>query len=299
MKTIIVGASGIIGYQLFLKLKNQGKKVIGTYYNNRKKGLTKFDLTKDKIKDKFKISKRDKIILLTAISNPSAVFKYPKFSKNLNVIATKKIIDDIKTIGCKIYFMSSIEVFNGVKGSYHENSIPKPLNLYGKQKLLIEKYLKKRLKSFCILRTSFIVGSDPKHRCPVKLTYDTLLKPNAKMAKDNYFAITSVNDLCGMIIKILFNKKFQKLKICHVSSKEKISRTELAKFVIKYSKLGFRMKFKETLFKFIKYSEPRGRQNNLISINEEINKYKYEDASTVIKNKIKKIEKFNETFYTK
>ena len=102
-----------------------------------------------------------------------------------------------------------------------------------------------------------------------------------------------------MIIKILFNKKFQKLKICHVSSKEKISRTELAKFVIKYSKLGFRMKFKETLFKFIKYSEPRGRQNNLISINEEINKYKYEDASTVIKNKIKKIEKFNETIYTK
>ena len=79
MKTIIVGASGIIGYQLFL-VKNQGKKVIGTYYNNSKKGLTKFDLTKDK-KKKFKISKRDKIILLTAISNPSAVFKYPKFSK--------------------------------------------------------------------------------------------------------------------------------------------------------------------------------------------------------------------------
>ncbi len=299
MKTIIVGASGVIGYQLFLEFKKQGKKVIGTYNSNRKKGLIKFDLIKDRINDKFEISRRDKIILLTAISNPSAVYKYPKISKNLNIKATKKIIDDIKTIGCKIYFMSSIEVFNGVKGFYDEKSKPKPLNLYGKQKLLIEKYLKKNLINFCILRTSFIVGSDPNHRCPVKLTYDTLLKPNAKMAKDNYFAITSVRDLRRMIFSILFNKKFEKLKICHISSKEIISRTELANFVIQYSNLGLRMKFKETLFRFIKYSEPRGRQNNLISINEDINKYKYEDVRLVIKNKIKIIEKFNETNYPK
>ena len=40
--------------------------------------------------------------------------------------------------------MSSIEVFDGKKGNYDEKSTPKPLNLYGKQKLLIEKYLKKK-----------------------------------------------------------------------------------------------------------------------------------------------------------
>ena len=37
MKIIIIGASGVIGYQLFLTLKSRGKKVIGTYSNNKKK----------------------------------------------------------------------------------------------------------------------------------------------------------------------------------------------------------------------------------------------------------------------
>ena len=236
---------------------------------------------------------------MTAISNPSKVFADSKTSNKINILCTIKLIDDLKKIGCKIIFMSSIEVFDGKKGNYNENSKPNPLNLYGKQKLFVENYLKKNSKNYCILRTSFIVGSDPNQRCPVKLTYDTLLEPNAKMAKDNFFAITSINDLSKVIYKVLFNKKFKNLQICHISSKEKVSRTKLAKLVIKNSKKGFKMKFKKTFFKFINYSEPRGRKNNLISINKEINKYKYENAKSVIKKKVRIIEKLNEANYSK
>ena len=252
MKTVIIGASGIIGYRLFEMLKKKETEVIGTYSKNKRAGLIKFDILKDQIKKKIRIAKDDNVIILTAISNPTWVYKNPKISKNINVINTKKIIDDLQGVECKVFFMSSIEVFDGKKGNYDEKSIPKPLNLYGKQKLLIEKYLKKKIKKYCIIRTSFIVGNDPKQRCPVKLTHDSLLEKNARMAKDNFFAITSVKDLCQSIHKILYNKKFKNLNICHLSSKEKISRTKLANYVIKFSKLGLKMSYDTTLFKYIK-----------------------------------------------
>jgi len=299
MRTIIIGASGVIGYELFLDLKKINKNVFGTYKYNKKKGLNKFDIKKDNIKNKIKISKFDKVILLTAISNPSLVYANSKFAKSINVTATKKIIDHLKFIDCKVYFMSSIEVFDGKKGNYDENSIPRPLNLYGKQKFYIENYIKKNLKNYCIIRTSFIVGKNPNQRCPIKLTYDSLFKPGAKMATDNFFAITYVQDFCKILIKLIFNKKLQNLKICHLSSKEKISRIQLARYIISLSKLKSKMNFKPTLFRYIKYSEPRGRKNNLISINPIIKKFKYKSARAVIRKKIKIIEKAYETNYSK
>ena len=186
--------------------------------------------------------------------------------------------------------MSSHEVFDGKNGNFDEKSKPRPLNIYGKQKLLIEKYLQKKIKKYCIIRTSSIVGIDPEQRCPVKLTYDSLLEKNARMAKDNFFSITSVEDLCKSICKILYNKKFKNINICHLSSKEKISRTKLAKYIIKFSKLGVKINYNAILFKYINYPEPRGRINNLISSNPLIKNFKFQKVQKVIKEKIKIIE---------
>tara|TARA_B110000238_G_C16134651_1_gene443071 strand:+ start:2563 stop:3444 length:882 start_codon:yes stop_codon:yes gene_type:complete len=291
MKTIIIGASGIIGYKLFKTLKERKIKVIGTYSKNKKPELVKFNILKDNVKKKIKINEEDNVIILTAISNPTWVYKNPKISNNLNIIATKKIIDDLKIVNCKIFFMSSVEVFDGKKGNYNEASKPNPLNLYGKQKLFIEKYLKKNTKKHCIIRTSFIVGDEPKQRCPVKLTYETLLLENALMAKDNFFAITSAKDLCMSIYKILYNKNLRDIDICHLSSKEKICRTTLATHVINFSKLGYKMNYSKTLFKFINYSEPRGRLNNLVSSNSIVKQFRFKNAKIIIKNKIKMIER--------
>ena len=82
-----------------------------TYNYTQKIGLKKFNIIKDKINNKIKIFKDDKVIILTAISNPSKVFADSKTSNKINILCTIKLIDDLKKIGCKIIFMSSIEVF--------------------------------------------------------------------------------------------------------------------------------------------------------------------------------------------
>ena len=66
---------------------------------------------------------------------------------------TKKLID--KLIKNKIYFIFFIRiyVFDGLKGNYSEKSKKKTKLLYGKQKLIIEKYLhKKNYKNFSVLK---------------------------------------------------------------------------------------------------------------------------------------------------
>ena len=80
MKTIIIGASGIIGYKLFKTLKERKIKVIGTYSKNKKPELVKFNILKDNVKKKIKINEEDNVIILTAISNPTWVYKNPKIS---------------------------------------------------------------------------------------------------------------------------------------------------------------------------------------------------------------------------
>ena len=108
MKTIIIGASGVIGYNLFTKLRKKQKHVIGTYHYNKKEGLKKFDIIKDKINNIIKINKNDKVIILTAVSNPSKVYADSKTSNKINILSTIKLINDLIKIGCKIIFMSSM-----------------------------------------------------------------------------------------------------------------------------------------------------------------------------------------------
>ena len=59
---------------IYIFIKKKQKNVIGTYNYTQKIGLKKFNIIKDKINNKIKIFKDDKVIILTAISNPSKVF---------------------------------------------------------------------------------------------------------------------------------------------------------------------------------------------------------------------------------
>ena len=61
----------------------------------------------------FNIDKNDYVIILSAMTSPSEVFKNKNRSNKVNVINTKKIITDLKKIDCKIIFLSSVEVFDG------------------------------------------------------------------------------------------------------------------------------------------------------------------------------------------
>ena len=263
MRFIIIGGSGFIGSNLFSFLKKKQQNVVATYFKKKIHNMIKFDLTKDKIYNIIPdLNANDFVIILSAINSPNTVFDNKNIAYQTNIVSTIELIKDLNEKKCRILFMSSTSVFDGTIDFYVESTKTNPLNTYGKHKQTVEEYLKKNCKNFLIIRSGWIVGMDKKNMCVVKLTYNTLLSKNAKMAEDNTFCITHIEDTVSGIYKLMLNGNNN---ICHLSSSQVIRRVELADFIIKQSKKGSLMNYKKVPFSSIKYSEPRGRLNHLKS----------------------------------
>jgi|TARA_B110000027_G_scaffold68194_1_gene72912 dTDP-4-dehydrorhamnose reductase len=290
-KIYIIGASGLIGGALYKNLIRKNILTVGTFSKNKEDDLLFFDLLKTDYQIFEKINKEDTVFFMTAYSNPGWISKNKEEAKLLNYEMTKRFIDYLIPKNPRLIFMSSVEIFDGKKGNYSEEDNPNPLNYYGELKLQIEKYLKYEYKNYCIVRTGWNVGLSQKSRCVIQLTYETLIKPSAKMAKDNFFSLASTEDTAEVISNLMENHS---TKIIHVCSDKVISRVQLADMIMQNSLKSKEMQYDECLFENIVYDEPRGRVNNLNnSLSKKIFNTKYKSVENIILDKIAYIDKMN------
>lgn len=260
-RLIIIGASGLIGWELFSAATQAGCRVLGTYADHAKPGLVRFDIRTDSLlKVAPDLGPLDTVYMLSAFSNPSWVYQHPEEARALNVTATRALIDTVSAVGGRLVFMSSVEVFDGLVGGYSEASSPAPLNLYGRMKLEIEQYVEGLSSPFCIVRTSWNVGWSTTQRCVVKLTYDTLLAAGARMAHDNTFSIADSRDTAAGLLALASHPAVKRL---HLASSQTLIRTELADLIIATSRRAAEMAYTPTTFASIPYTEPRARLNHL------------------------------------
>lgn len=263
---IIVGASGLIGGALYRSFIRNNERVVGTYSTHGDTPeLLHFDMRYPEYPRLVRhVGPDDNVYIMAAYSNPSWIFANQIAARRLNLDATIALIDALRNIAPRIIFMSSVEVFDGVAGSYREFDKPNPLNYYGQMKYQVEEYLRSNYPKFTIVRTGWNIGLDMRSRCVIRLTYESLLKPNAVMAADNFFSISDVEDTANAL-RLLGQR--QDLVELHICSDEVIRRDELAKLIVETSINGSRMAYRECRFADIPYSEPRGRVNNLLNTN--------------------------------
>lgn len=260
-RLIIVGASGLIGREFFALAQRQGWEVIGTYCGRPHPDLTRFDLRSEPLSSVVPdLNANDVVCLLAAYSNPSWIFSHPEEAARLNLTATKGVIAEVHQVGGRLVFISSVEVFDGETGGYDESAPPKPLNLYGRMKHEIEGYLTDLGGRHTIVRTGWNVGWEGEHRCVVALTYETLLRPDARMAQDNTFSLIDVRDTAQGLLRLCDEEG---LPICHLASAPPVRRLELAALIKATSRFGEEMAYEAVPFSAIPYSEPRGRSNHL------------------------------------
>lgn len=112
---------------------------------------------KNKISNWIKSRNFDAIIHLAAIVPIKIVNKNKKKAYEVNYIATKHIIDEIKKNNIKwFFFASTSHVYSSKIKKISEKSKTNPISYYGKTKLLAEKYIIKKLKKsnskYCIGR---------------------------------------------------------------------------------------------------------------------------------------------------
>lgn len=227
----IIGASGFIGKHLYDYCIKQRIDVLGTYYKHSYcKEWVRFDVCTDNLCDitngYLNSNELHTIIICAANSSIDGCKKNESDSNDLNIMGTKRIIEQADKMGIRCVFLSSETVFDGKRGMYTEEDIPNPITLYGKQKLIIEQYLAESVNDYLILRISRAVGSSYGEN-DIFNEFNNKIISNEEIVclKNQSFCVTEINDIVLCIMKAL-EKNLRGLY--HMSSNNYISRYELA-----------------------------------------------------------------------
>ena len=169
---LITGSSGYIGSEIANFLEQKNIKYIGidnhVYSSSKniinKKKHFKIDISNNKIGKLIRKNKITTIIHCAALSYVLDAEKNKKRYIQNNIRKTKKFIDLCKNLNVKNFiFLSSSNVYSENLKIFSEKNLIKPINLYGKTKVIIEKYLQTlNFKSLIILRLFNVVGMTKK-----------------------------------------------------------------------------------------------------------------------------------------
>ena len=228
MKNLIFGASGYLGNHLYNFLSQKEKKVYGTYFRNKKKGLIYFDISKMKINSLKFIDSIDYAVIMSAVnSNVNDTNKNLNKTLKINLNKTKKLLEDCLKYGLTPVYISSDGVFDGKKGNYEENDVLNSLNHYGKIKKKIEKFIIKKFNNYLIIRVSKVFGLQKNDKTLITSIFNEMKKKRKVFfSDDQFFSPIYVFDLCKYIYFLI---KFKNKGIFHLSSIQSTSRYEVAK----------------------------------------------------------------------
>ena len=150
------------------------------------------------------------LIHTAAISDTGFCEKNPKLSYDVNVNGSINIAKACDTMGVKMIYLSSDQVYGGNEdiGPYDEITVPITNNIYGKHKLEAEKALKEILEDAVILRITWLY-SLPERNKPLKpniiwnVVKAALNNKPVEFRANEYRGITYVYDLINAFDKIL------------------------------------------------------------------------------------------------
>lgn len=234
MQYLILGASGYIGNYIYNRMEKDGQKVLGTRYLCKEaENLVDYDVINDDVSSVTKLvtdKERTAIICIAQTNIDKCKVDY-ELSKQINVISTKRIIEDLLHEKFHVIYFSTDNVFDGIKGNYTEQDTTNAINCYGKMKEEMEHFLTENYPEVCIFRLPKVIG--------IAKEKQNLLTDLESKSKDK-----EVRCIKGTRISIISNEDIyqsclisakQKLRgIYNISNGEVYSRKELTEKFYKY-----------------------------------------------------------------
>ena len=241
-KILLVGGAGYIGTVLVKYLLDKKYKVtcldnliynnfhsISEFEKNNEFDFVLGDLRNDSLTNEL-LSKCDAVIILAGLVGDPITKKYPEASEKINGIGIKKLIDNCQNKKIeKLIFVSTCSNY-GLSDTdlpLNENAELKPLSLYAKQKVEVEKYIlsqKNKLDySPTILRFATAFGLSPRMRFDLTINQFTKsIFENEKLEvydSNTWRPYCHVKDFARILEKILdFNKKTTNFQVFNVGS---------------------------------------------------------------------------------
>lgn len=176
-----------------------------------------------------RLSKPDLIINTAAYTDVDGCERNNERAFLINSIGSKNIAIAASAVNAKLVTISTDYVFSGEADTpYSEYDIPGPVNVYGKTKLLGEKYVRQFCSRYFIIRTSWLYGTTGKSfvRWVIDKATD---ESRLKVVCDQIGNPTSAEDLVYHIFKIARSDEYG---VYHCSGNGSCSRYEFALKII-------------------------------------------------------------------
>jgi dTDP-4-dehydrorhamnose reductase len=253
-RVLVLGGSGTIGTQVEFEAGKFDVQVVSTSTGGSGR-YRKFDaLTQNLTELMPDLGDRDTVFILSAETDPNAVFRDPDRARALNVDAPLRLAGECRDRGAKIVFVSTEFVFDGNQGGYAETDTPSPETLYGRYKVEVETKLQADFSDVLVVRTGAVVSPRAGENCLVEKMWETLQNAEVKIAEDNLLTLTPLEDVAANIFRML---RADAAGLWHVVLNPPIGRVELADMVCGYSELGLSSNYHLCNLNDLSYPERR------------------------------------------
>jgi dTDP-4-dehydrorhamnose reductase len=232
MKILITGANGLLGQHLIRQLLDKHYTIIATskgksrlpFTENGNYSYHELDVTDGTHVNLFINREHPDIIIHAAAMTQVDECEVNKIDCwNVNVTATRFLLDAAKETGSKFIHLSTDFVFDGLHGPYTEDAQPNPLNYYGSSKWGAEKAVEESGLPWAIIRTVLVTGNPlngTRHNIVTWVKEKLENGEPVRMVDDQYRTPTFIDDLVQGIILVLEKNA---TGIFHISGKDTLT----------------------------------------------------------------------------
>jgi len=212
MKILLTGASGLVGAAVARQAAAGGHEVIGLVgrWAGPVPGATvlhSVDLAeKASVADWVRRTDPDAIVNAAAISEPAACETDPVLSQAMNVTlpASLAVAATAGDRPVRLVHISSEQVFDGDHPPYSIASPPRPINLYGRQKLASEKAVLDASPLAAVVRAPLLLGNSLSGRRSV---HEKLLElwsggGTARLYADEFRQVCTADNLAAALLEL-------------------------------------------------------------------------------------------------
>ena len=227
MRVTVFGATGLLGKALTRKWTDDDLSGLGSKDT---------DIRDPKqVSNVLERTRPDWIVLAAAYTDVDGCEQNREHAFDVNFRGALNVAQAAKQFASRLLFLSTDYVFDGAKNRPYETNDPRaPLNVYGRSKAEAEVQISQVLTECCIVRTSWLFGSDG------KCFPDTILKlaesrPAIDVVDDQRGSPTYTVDLARAIIQLC---RSDAKAIVHVTNRGECSWFEFAREIVSDTRLN-------------------------------------------------------------
>ena len=244
MHIFLTGASGLVGGAFARAAQRRGHSVTAVTGRSTApvpgaKHQRQLDLTNDAaITSAILETFPDLIVNCAAVAEPTHCDADPIRSHQLNVGLPATLARLAHHVSAKLIHLSSEQVFDGTAAPYATGSEPKPINLYGRQKLASEQAVHTTAAEFAItLRAPLLTGNSPSGRRSLheRLLADWAAGKTPVVFSDEIRQPCTAENLAEVMLECA--ERHDLRGVFHWAGAEPLSRAELARRIRAHFKL--------------------------------------------------------------